>query len=103
MEATQKPRKRRSKKVEIMPKKDKPKEVDRNTLKKFVGKVENLLKIDAKHLYYNRYRINVWTETYREGMFCPIQKIEKSYFIHYVNGEIIDKTIPQKPKQERFF
>ncbi len=103
MEATKKPRKRRIKKVEVMPTKDKPKEIDQKTLKEFVGEVENLWKTEAKHLYYNRYRINVWTETYQKGQFSPFQKIEKSYFIHYKDGKIIDKTIPQKPKQERFF
>ena len=86
-----------------MPKKNKSKDIDYKILKNFVGEVENLLKIDAKHLYDNRYRINVWTEIYKEGMFCPFHKIEKSYFIHYVDGEIVDKTIPSKPKEERIF
>ena len=104
MEATKKPRKKRiKKKVEVMPKQEKHKEIDQEVLKKFVGKVENLWKIEAKHLYYNRYRINVWTEVYEEGMFSPTQKIEQSYFVHYKDEEIIDKTIPQKPKRERFF
>ena len=86
-----------------MPKQEKHKEIDQEVLKKFVGKVENLWKIEAKHLYYNRYRINVWTEVYEEGQFSSFQKIEKSYFVHYKDEKIIDKTIPQKPKQERFF
>tara|TARA_R100000008_G_C3532909_1_gene140295 strand:- start:320 stop:631 length:312 start_codon:yes stop_codon:yes gene_type:complete len=103
MEATKKPQKKRIKRAEVMPKKEKSKDIDYKTLKKFVGDVENMWKIEAKHLYYNRYRINVWTESYEEGMFSPIYKIEKSYFVHYKDGEIIDKTIPQKPKQERFF
>jgi hypothetical protein len=103
MEATQKPRKKRIKKVDAMPKRKKPTDIDQETLKKFIGEVENLFNIEAKHLYDNRYRINVWTETYKEGMFCPFHKIEKSYFIHYVDGEIVDKTIPSKPKEERIF
>ena len=103
MEATKKPRKKRTKKVEVMPKKEKSKDIDYKALKEFVGEVENLWKIEAKHLYYNRYRVNVWTEIYQEGMFSALYKIEKSYFIHYKDGKIIDKTIPQKPKQERFF
>jgi|TARA_R100000008_G_C3502225_1_gene124330 hypothetical protein len=103
VEATKKPKKRRIKRGEAMPKKNKSKDIDYKILKNFVGEVENLLKIDAKHLYDNRYRINVWTEIYKEGMFCPFHKIEKSYFIHYVDGEIVDKTIPSKPKEERIF
>ena len=103
MEATKKPRKKRIKKVESMSKRESPVDIDHKILKEFVGEVENLWKTEAKHLYYNRYRINVWTETYQKGQFSPFQKIEKSYFIHYKDGKIIDKTIPQKPKQERFF
>ena len=42
MEATKKPRKRRiKKKVELMNKKEEPKQIDQKVLKKFVGKVEN--------------------------------------------------------------
>ena len=103
MEATKKPQKKRTKKVKVMPTKEKSKDIDYNILKEFVGEVENLWKIDSKHLYHNRYRINVWTETYQEGQFSSFQKIEKSYFVHYKDEKIIDKTIPQKPKQERFF
>ena len=86
-----------------MNKKEEPKQIDQKVLKKFVGKVENLWKTEAKHLYHNRYRINVWTEIYKEGMFSPTQTIEQSYFIHYDGEEIIDKTILPKPKKERFF
>ena len=104
MEATKKPRKKRiKKKAESMSKREKHKDISQKVLKQFVGKIDNLWKIEAKHLYHNRYRINVWTETYQEGQFSPFQKIEKSYFIHYKDEKIIDKTIPRTPKQERFF
>ena len=65
MEATKKPRKKRiKKKVEVMPKQEKHKEIDQEVLKKFVGKIENLWKIEAKHLYHNRYRINAVSYTH---------------------------------------
>ncbi len=96
----QKPKKKR---VKPMAKKEQPTDIKPQTLKKFVGEVENLWRLEAKHLYHNRFRINVWTEIHKDGYYCAFQQIEKSYFIHLVNGKIIDKTIPQKPKKERIF
>lgn len=83
--------------------KEKPMEIDPTILEDFVGKVDNLWFIESKFLYNNRFRINVWTETYKEGYYSAFHKIEKSYFVHYVDGVIIDKTIAPKPKKERLF
>lgn len=70
---------------------------------KFVGHVDNLYRIVSHHLWDNKFRINVWTETRKDGMFCSFHKIEKSYFVKLVDGEIHDLTIPQKPKKEKIF
>lgn len=59
----------------------------------FVGPVENLWKLEAKHLWGNKFRINVWIERSEEDMYCQIHEIDKSYFVEVVDGEIIDKTI----------
>lgn len=98
---TEKPKK--TKRGKPMVKKEKPTEIHPKTLEKFVGKVDNLWFIESKFLYHNRFRINVWTETYKEGYYSAFHKIEKSYFVHYVDGVIIDKTIAPKPKKERLF
>jgi hypothetical protein len=68
-------------------------EIPQNTLLKFVGHVPNMLKIDQHNLWDNRYRINVWTQRYIDESVVPTNRIEKSFFIHFVNGKIIDKTI----------
>lgn len=70
---------------------------------KFVGHVDNLWKIVSHHLWGNKFRINAWTETRKDGMFCSFHKIEKSYFVELVDGKIVDLTVPQKPKKEKIF
>ena len=103
MEYATKKRPKKAKREEPVVKSEKPMEIDPKTLKEFVGYVDNLWFIESKLLYNNRFRINVWTETYKEGYYCAFHKIEKSYFVHYVDGTIIDKTIAPKPKKERLF
>jgi len=78
-------------------------EIPMNKLKEFVGPVDNLLQISAVHLWDNRFRINVWTSKYKENALSPTIKIDKSFFVHYNNGIIIDQTIQPKPKEERIF
>jgi hypothetical protein len=57
----------------------------------FVGKVKNHHKTEAIHLYDNKYRINVWTVT--KGDLVDHYIIDRSYFISYDDGKIIDKTV----------
>ncbi len=59
--------------------------------------------IKQTNLWDNRYRINVWLEQLDEGQYCPRIWIEYSYFVHFVDNKIIDKTIPPKPKEEKIF
>ena len=96
-----------SKKLDKDKKVVKPKEeltIPDDKLKEFVWHVKNLFQIDANKLWENRFRINVWTETYsEENNVVPAYNIVKSFFVHYHNGIIIDKTIQPKPKEEKIF
>lgn len=71
-------------------------EIPQGKLAKFVGPVENLLKIDAINVYDDRFRINVWTRTWVGDSVVPRNKIEKSFFVKY-DKEIVDLTIRDTP------
>lgn len=88
--------------------------IPKEQLKEFVGKVDNLWKIEAVHLWEDNFRINVWTQTQEEGQITTNYVIDKSFFVCYINtslyknnkrtddkGEIIDKTIQPKPQEEK--
>ena len=77
--------------------------IPQDKLKEFVGPVDNLLKVSATHLWDDRFRVNVWTEKYRENSICPDIKIDKTFFVHYNDGMIIDHTIQPKLEEERIF
>lgn len=70
--------------------------IPEDKLKKFVGPVENLLKIDAINVYSDRFRINVWTVTWVGDSIVPRNKIEKSFFVKY-DKKIVDLTIHDTP------
>ena len=63
---------------------EKPAESDniQAVITKWVGKVPNLLKIDFRNVFSDRYRINVWT--------CEngVNKIGKSFFVA-ISGDSI--------------
>jgi len=90
------------------PKPKKP-EISQNILNEFLKDKINLpegtkvKEIKCNHLYYNRYRLNVWVEKYEEGSFYPEVWIEYSYFLHLHDNTIVDMTIPMKPKKDKFF
>ena len=81
------------------------KEIPQDLLEHFVGHVENLWMIKASHLWDNRYRVNAWTEEWKDDCITPSYKIEKSFFVHYHDAEqmILDKTLAPKPKSEKIF
>ena len=94
------PKKKRKKQTQ-------PKEVTQETpiiplekLKEFVGEVDNLYKIEAKHVWDDHFRVNVWTKTYSEGYFCANYMIDKSYFVWYNEDVIVDQTIKLQPKEK---
>jgi len=89
------------------PQKDKAKEergIPDSKLIEFVGPVKRLFQIDAIQLWDDYFRINVWISTYgNEASVVPSFEIEKSFFVCYREGVIIDSTIQPKPKKEKIF
>ena len=81
---------------------DKP-EIPQEVLKEFVGRIPHLMQITATHIYNNRFRVNAWTEQYFDDRVVPKIKIEKSFFVHYHEGIIIDETIQPKPQEKGLF
>jgi len=79
------PKTKRPKKVKKEDiKKDEPKKLDfspiiRETVMERLGKPTDFWKVDAKLLWENRYRVNVWTETM--GNIGPTHRIVDSFFI----------------------
>ena len=69
-------------------------------LKELVGEVDNLYKIEAKHVWNDHFRVNVWTKTYSEEYFCANYMIDKSYFVWYNEDVIVDQTIQPQPKEK---
>ena len=45
-----------------------------------LGYVKNFYKITAKNVYYNKWRVNVWTRTWHENMYGPNYNIKYSNF-----------------------
>ena len=45
-----------------------------------LGTVKDLYKIDAKNVYYNKWRVDVWTVIWKEGMYGPSYNIKYSYY-----------------------
>jgi len=65
-----------------------------------LGKIKNFDKVTAKNVYLNRWRVNVWTCEWPEGMYGPSYDIKYSYFcivqdncIAKANPEIIPKLL----------
>ena len=53
---------------------------------KQVEKPKNHLITKTINLWENRYRINIWTETYKDNLTKI--KIDSSYFCHYEPGNL---------------
>ena len=45
-----------------------------------LGKIKDFYKVTAKNVYYNKWRVNVWTCTWPENMYGPNYNIKYSYF-----------------------
>ena len=78
----------------------KPPTIPRDVLENLVGYVENLYKIECKWVFPDgegeRYRVNVYTETYVDGSLYPRIRMGQSFSVYYDGETIIDKT--EKPK-----
>ena len=45
-----------------------------------LGTVKDFYKITSRNIYYNKWRVNVWTCTWPEGFYGPSYHIKYSYF-----------------------
>ena len=64
-----------------------------------LGTVKDFYKIDAKNVYYNKWRVDVWTVIWKEGMYGPSYNIKYSYFCTIQDNCIADSNpeiIPEK-------
>jgi len=62
-------------------------------LREFVGKVPNLLKIESVNVNNDKWRINVWTEEFKDERLIATYTIVKSFYVKYDDGVIYDETI----------
>jgi len=84
------------------------KDIDPNLQEKLVceevlnklGTVKDFYKITSRNIYYNKWRVNIWTETWPEGFYGPSYHIKYSYFctvqdncIAQSNPEIIPELL----------
>lgn len=70
-----------------------PTKIPKESLTDFIGPIKNLFKIDAIHLFSNKFRVNVWTKEDKQDTIIPVFKIHSSYFVALTqSGEIINET-----------
>ena len=78
------------------------KDIDPNLQQKLVceevleklGKIKDFYKVEAGNVYYNKWRVNVWTCTWPEGFYGPSYHIKYSYFCT-VQDNCITKSNPE--------
>ena len=59
-----------------------------------LGRIKDFYQITASNVYYNRWRVNVWTCTWPEEMYGPSYQIKYSYFCT-VQDNCIAKSDPE--------
>ena len=59
-----------------------------------LGTVKDFYKIDANNVYYNKWRVNVWTIIWKDGMYGPSYNIKYSYFCT-VQDNCIANSVPE--------
>ena len=59
-----------------------------------LGTVKDFYKIDASNVYYNKWRVDVWTIVWKDGMYGPSYNIKYSYFCT-VQDNCIAKSDPE--------
>ena len=64
----------------------------------FVGKVDDLHKIDVNSLFDDNYRVNVWTKRVGIGNISYSHSIDQSYFMNFKDGKLADLTRPPKER-----
>lgn len=58
------------------------------------GKPKNLYKIVAKHVFDDKFRVNIWLEN-GDGVFTT-KNLQTSYFVTFVDNKIV-KSVPSLP------
>mgnify|MGYP003636903700 CR=1 FL=1 len=97
------PAKRESKKINQETVTPIRKTIPDSELREFIGKVPKLLKIDSVNVNNDKWRINVWTEEFKDERIIPTYAIVKSFFVKYEDGVIYDETIKPSPKPTNVF
>ena len=59
-----------------------------------LGRPKDFYKIEAKNVYYNKWRVNVWTETWDSEVYGPEYNITNSYFCT-VQDNCISGSVPE--------
>ena len=59
-----------------------------------LGTVKDFYKIDARNVYHNKWRVDVWTIIWKEGMYGPSYDIKYSYFCT-IQDNCIAKSNPE--------
>ena len=59
-----------------------------------LGNVKDFYKIDAGNVYHNKWRVDVWTLIWKDGMYGPSYNIKYSYFCT-VQDNCIAKSDPE--------
>jgi len=96
-------KKKAKKRVEREPVTPISKTIPDNELREFVGKIPNLLKIDSVNVNNDKWRINVWTEEFKDERVVPSFTIVKSFYVKYDDGVIYDETIKPSIKPTNVF
>tara|TARA_R100000306_G_C4374577_1_gene141391 strand:+ start:1784 stop:2119 length:336 start_codon:yes stop_codon:yes gene_type:complete len=58
-----------------------------------LGRPSNLWRAEAKNVFDNCYRVNIWLETETSELSIPVREIAHSYFVIY-DGEKIVRSNP---------
>ena len=64
-----------------------------------LGTVKDFYKIDARNVYYNKWRVDVWDIIWKDGMYGPSYNIKYSYFCTIQDNCIANSNpeiIPEK-------
>ena len=59
-----------------------------------LGTVKDFYKIDARNVYHNKWRVDVWTVIWKDGMYGPSYNIKYSYFCT-IQDNCIAKSNPE--------
>tara|TARA_R100001132_G_C3188991_1_gene41836 strand:- start:64 stop:378 length:315 start_codon:yes stop_codon:yes gene_type:complete len=59
-----------------------------------LGTVKDFYRIDASNVYHNKWRVDVWTLIWKDGMYGPSYNIKYSYFCT-VQDNCIAKSDPE--------